>query len=84
MITIASTVRQRQDVIQVLEQLSGHDFRFFGMGHLAYIRPVRVDGQNRYAICGADGTPLSVVDTAQEAREIIMRNDMGAGTAMLH
>lgn len=85
MISIATTSREHgQDIARALESLSGDDFRLFGLGNLAYIRPVTVDGVERQAICGADGTPLSVVDSADEARKLLSRNEMSTGTSALH
>ena len=84
MLTITGGPQRKQEVVEALRGLTDRDFRFFGMGHLAYIRPVRVGGENRFAVCGADGTPLTVVESAGEARDILARNALGGGSGMVH
>ncbi len=83
MITITSSAKNK-DVRQILRNLSDQDFKFFGMGHLAYIKRVQVSGQSLFAVCGADGTPLSVVDSYDDARSILQHNELSTGTATLH
>ncbi|HBH26768.1 MAG TPA: hypothetical protein DDX54_05150 [Rhodospirillaceae bacterium] len=84
MVTISGGMREHADVVSALKGLTDRDFRFFGVGQLAYIRPVRIEGEVRYAVCGADGTPLTVVSSATEAQDILARNAMGSGSGMVH
>lgn len=84
MIAIAGSAEKKKEITQVLKGLSGNDFRLFGLGNLAYIRPVTVDGKSLYAICGADGTPLSVVDNMAAAHDILLNNEMSTRTSRLH
>lgn len=38
-----------------------------GFAQIAYIRPVKADGQVEYAVCAADGTELAKFPTRDEA-----------------
>ena len=67
---------------EVLKKLSAQDFLTFGMHDVAYIRPVHVDGRDGFAVHAADGTPLSVLDSLDEAQTIIQHNDLES--AALH
>lgn len=67
---------------EVLKKLSAQDFLTFGMHDVAYIRRVHVDGRDGFAVHAADGTPLSVLDSLDEAQTIIQHNDLES--AVLH
>ena len=62
----------------ILRTLSSQDFLEFGMQHVAYVKPVYVEGGTAYAIHAANGTPLSVMDTLDEALLMIRHNDLDA------
>ncbi|PWC34287.1 DUF1150 family protein [Azospirillum sp. TSO35-2] len=64
------------DIQTHLRQLSPQDFASFGLGDVAYVRPVEVDGTAAFAIHAADGTPLSVVADRDLAFAAIIQNDM--------
>ena len=59
-----------------LRQLSTQDFASFGVDHLAYIRPVEVEGVAAFSIHAADGTPLSVLPQRDIAFAAVRQNDM--------
>ena len=60
----------------ILKGLSRQDFLSFGVQQVAYIRRVPVEGKVAYAIHAADGTPLSVMDSADEALVSVRHNDL--------
>ncbi|CAO3351611.1 DUF1150 family protein [Azospirillum sp. 11R-A] len=64
------------DTHSQLRQLSTQDFASFGLGDVAYVRPVEMDGAAAFAIHAADGTPLSVVADRELAFAAIVQNDM--------
>lgn len=68
--------------LESLKNLSAQDFLTFGMHDVAYIRRVSVDGEHGFAIHAADGTPLSVMGSLAEARDVIHHNDLES--AALH
>ncbi|MBP2228245.1 DUF1150 family protein [Azospirillum agricola] len=59
-----------------LSHLSPQDFAAFGLGHVAYVRPVEVDGETAFSIHAADGTPLSVMPERDVAFAAVRQNDM--------
>jgi len=59
-----------------LRQLSPQDFASFGVSHLAYLRPVLVNGHDAFAIHAADGTPLTVVADRSIAMATVRQHDM--------
>jgi len=65
-----------------LRALSPQDFLSYGVQDVAYVREIHVDGKNGYAVHAADGTPLSVMDSLEEALHIIQHNDLES--ALLH
>ncbi len=71
-----------QDISEVtnitLKTLSSQDFLEFGMQYVAYVKPVNVESGTAYAIHAANGTPLSVMDTLDEALLMIRHNDLDA------
>lgn len=60
----------------VLRQLSPQAFLTLGMGEMAYIRPVQVQGKQVYAIHAADGTTLTLVDDLAGACVLARQNDL--------
>ncbi len=68
--------------IKLLKNLSPQDFLSLGVHDIAYVREIDVDGKASYAVHAADGTPLSVLKSLNEALHIIEHNDLE--TAILH
>lgn len=64
------------DTLAYLRQLSPQDFVNFGVGHIAYVRPVTVDGAAAFSVHAADGTPLSVLPQRDTAFAAVRQNDM--------
>ncbi len=62
----------------VLKGLSNQDFLTFGIHDIAYVRKIHMQGQEGFAIHAADGTPLSVMDTMDEALQVIEHNDLAS------
>ena len=61
---------------ELLKNLSPQDFLSFGMHDVAYVKPVQIDGKDGFAIHAADGTPLSMMETLQEALNVIEHNEL--------
>ena len=61
-----------------LKNLSTQDWAQFGVNDYAYLKPVTMEGENRYAIHAADGTPLAVMDTRDVAFAAILQNELTA------
>ena len=61
-----------------LKGLSSQDFLTFGIHDVAYVRKISMEGETGYAIHAADGTPLSVMESLDEAIQIIEHNDLAS------
>lgn len=59
-----------------IRHLSPVDFARLGVAEVAYVRPVVVNGTRAYAIHGADGTPLALVENWQTAIGMIVQHEM--------
>ncbi|AWK87731.1 DUF1150 family protein [Azospirillum thermophilum] len=62
--------------VTTLRQLSPQDFAAFGVDHVAYVRPVTVNGVTAFSIHAADGTPLTVLPKQDVAFAAVRQNDM--------
>jgi hypothetical protein len=65
-------------VQSLLKGLSSHDFLTFGMQEIAYIKPITLKGIAAFAVHAADGTPLSIMDTLNDALLAVKQNDLEA------
>ena len=59
-----------------LNKISVLDFLNFGIRHVAYIRPIKVENKAAFAIHAADGTPLSVMESMEAAIVVVRHNDL--------
>jgi hypothetical protein len=62
--------------IPVSRYMSIADFTLFGAQHIAYVKPVIVDGVALFAIHAADGQKLALVDGRDLADATVRQNDM--------
>lgn len=58
--------------------LTPAEFSQLGAGHIAYVRPIVLDGGTAFAICAADGTQMAVAADAELAAAAIRQNEMVA------
>jgi len=47
-----------------------------GMSHIAYVKPVVVNGMPGFAIHAADGTPMAIADDRATAMAAIVQHEM--------
>ena len=52
------------------------DFALFGAEHIAYVKPVVIEGQLLYAVFAADGRELAVIEGRDLADATVRQNDM--------
>ena len=64
-------LRQRGEQI-----MSDHDLATLGLEHVAYIRPVELDGEAAYSVHAADGTEIAVLSDRNVAFATIRQHDM--------
>jgi hypothetical protein len=67
---------------EVLRAMSPLDWARYGAEHIAYVRPVRINGQMAVAIHAADGTPIGAAPTLDLATAAIRQH--GMGPALVH
>lgn len=65
---------------QLLRNLSNQDFLAFGVNQIAYIKPIKVLDKKAFALYGADGAALAVIDNFESAMMAVHQNDMEAVT----
>ncbi len=59
-----------------LRALSAGGLARLGLGAIAYIRPVTVDGQPVFAVHAADGTPIAIAARLTLAQSVALQNDL--------
>ena len=59
-------------------QIGPSDLLQFGMGQVAYVRPIHIMNKDMFAVHAADGTPISVFDTENDAVQALIDNDLQA------
>jgi len=59
-----------------IRHLSEVELARLGMAQIAYVRPIRLNGSEGFAIHAADGTPMAVADEFSAAVAAIMQHDM--------
>ena len=57
-------------------RFTARDFEALGMGQLAYVKPVEVDGRVAFAVHAADGTEIAVMPDREVARAAIRQYDL--------
>jgi len=60
----------------LVRHLSAEDFATFGVNHLAYVKPILVNGVAAFAIHAADGTQLTVLPDRDVASAAVRQNDL--------
>lgn len=67
----------RKDSRDILRALSDRDFLSFGLNHIAYVKPLAMeDDAPAWSVHAADGTPLTVMPTVEEALAALRANDL--------
>jgi len=61
---------------QAIETISRQDFLALGMKHLAYIKPVELEGKPAFAVFAADGSQLAVMASRDIAAAAVRQHDM--------
>lgn len=59
-----------------LRSLSAADFRSFGVGQLAYVRPALIENRPGWAVHGADGAPVTFSSRREIAFVLARQNDL--------
>ncbi len=57
-------------------QFSHEDFVLLGVNHVAYVKPVEIDGRQAFAIHAADGTQIKLLADQDLAIATIRQNSL--------
>lgn len=70
------TEKREDHIRSLLRNMSPEDFMNLGAGQVAYIRMIE-DGKGAlYALCSADGRPLSILASFEEAVQSSLSNKL--------
>jgi hypothetical protein len=56
--------------------MSAHDFSHWGAEHVAYIKPVEVNGVMAFGVFAANGQQLGLMETPDLAQAAAIQNDL--------
>jgi hypothetical protein len=59
-----------------IRQISEQQLAALGVSHIAYLKPVMINGTPGIAIHAADGTPMAVSGNRDIAAAVVMQNEM--------
>jgi len=59
-----------------VRHMSSDQLGALGMSHIAYVKPVVVNGMTGFAIHAADGTPMALADDRATAMAAIVQHEM--------
>jgi hypothetical protein len=71
-----STAPVKEVVAFDVRHLSEQQLAALGVSHIAYVKPVMVDGVQGFAIHAADGTPMAVAGNRDVAVAAVMQHEM--------
>ncbi len=71
-----AAVTAEQVVTFDIRHLSAEQLGALGVSHIAYVKPVVLNGQHGFAIHAADGTPMAVAGDRDVAVAVILQHEM--------
>jgi len=74
--TDGGTAPAQEVVAFDVRHLSEQQLAALGVSHIAYVKPVMVDGVQGFAIHAADGTPMAVAGNRDVAVAAVMQHEM--------
>jgi hypothetical protein len=72
----ATAMQANEPAVVDVRHLSEQQLAALGMSHIAYVKPVVIDGVAGFAIHAADGTPMAVAGDRDVAIAAIMQHEM--------
>jgi len=73
----SDTMASMQDIAAFdVRHLSEQQLAALGVSHIAYVKPVMVNGVRGFAIHAADGTPMAVAGDRDVAVAAVMQHEM--------
>ena len=75
--TDENTMSEKTEVVTFdIRRLSAEQLAQLGVSHIAYVKPVTVNGQHGFAIHAADGTPMALAGDRDVAMAAIVQHEM--------
>jgi hypothetical protein len=68
----------KQPAVVDIRHMTAEQFGALGMSHIAYVKPVMMNGQQGFAIHAADGTPMAIAGDREVAVAVILQHEMHA------
>ena len=65
-----------EPVVFDIRHLSAEQLGVLGVSHIAYVKPIVLNGERRFAIHAADGTPMAVAGDRDVAIAAILQHEM--------
>lgn len=59
-----------------IRHLTAEQLGALGVSHIAYVKPIILNGEHGFAIHAADGTPMAVAGDRQVAMAAILQHEM--------
>jgi hypothetical protein len=72
----ATAMQANELAVVDVRHLSEQQLAALGMSHIAYVKPVVIDGVAGFAIHAADGTPMAVAGDRDVAVAAIVQHEM--------
>jgi hypothetical protein len=66
----------REQVSFDIRHLSAEQLSVLGVSHIAYVKPIVLNGEHGFAIHAADGTPMAVAGDRDVAIAAILQHEM--------
>jgi len=57
-------------------QMSAHDFANWGVAHVAYVKPLEIEGRTLWGVFAANGQQVALMDNPATARASLIQNDL--------
>lgn len=70
------TINAPEDEILDIRKVTQAQLMQLGMTHLAYVKPVWMNGATAFAIYAADGSPMAVAEDCDMAMAAIVQHEM--------
>ncbi len=62
--------------VKTIRKITEQDFAALGLGEVAYVRPITIDGSLAYAIHAANGRAMGALASDSAAKAAIRQNDL--------
>jgi hypothetical protein len=62
--------------LSLYKPISPRDFAALGLEHIAYVKPILVEGARAFAVHAADGTQIAVLASREVAAAAVQQHDL--------